>query len=100
MTERARASEGGGAPTRLSERDRRLLDFERDWQRHHGRKAAAIAEHFHISAARYYQLLSRLLDEPAAWDYDPLVVARLRRRREERTRRRTAGQLGHQPRQP
>ncbi len=65
---------------RLGERDRALLDFERDWHRHQGCKATAIRQHFGISPARYYQLLARLRDRPEAQDYDPLTVRRLRRR--------------------
>ena len=76
------------------ERMRALLDFERDWSVHQGGKEAAIAEHFGISAARYYQLLARVLDEPRALAYDPLTVRRLRRRRDQRRDRRTARALG------
>jgi hypothetical protein len=72
----------------LTSREGALLDFERDWQVHHGRKTDAIRERFGISAARYYQLLTRLVDRPAAAEYDPLVVARLRRRRDPRLRAR------------
>jgi hypothetical protein len=79
----------------LSDREQALLDFERDWRTHSGRKDAAIRERFGISAARYYQLLGRLIDRPAAVAYDPLVVARLRRRRDRRLRERTARTLGH-----
>ena len=78
----------------LSARERALLDFERDWRAHQGRKEEAIRERFGVSAARYYQLLNRLLDEPAAAAYDPLVVTRLRRRRDRRARERTARALG------
>lgn len=81
-------------PTALTARERALLDFEADWPAHQGRKETAIRETFGVSAARYYQLLARLLDEPAAATYHPLVVARLRRRREHRARRRTARALG------
>ena len=76
------------------ERLRALLDFERDWSVHQGGKEAAIAERFGISAARYYQLLARVLDEPQALAYDPLTVRRLRRRRDQRRDRRTARALG------
>lgn len=55
---------------------------------------AAIAERFGISPARYYQLLARLVDDPAAMAYDPLMVRRLRRRRDERRNQRTARALG------
>ena len=74
-----------------------LLDFEREWvvrAGDAGDKAAAITECFGISAARYYQLLARALDDPAALAYDPLTVRRLRRRRDERRNQRTARTLG------
>lgn len=69
------------APRALGERERALLDFERDWRAHAGRKEQAVRERFDISPTRYYQLLNRVLDLPAARAYDPLLVARLRRRR-------------------
>lgn len=78
----------------LRPRDRAILDLERSWHTHQGEKAEAIRAAFGISVARYHQVLARLIDEPAAAAYDPLVVARLRRRRDERQRRRTARALG------
>ena len=71
----------------LAPRDRQLLDFERAWDTHAGRKLQAISATFGISPARYYQLLARLIDDPRAESYDPLTVRRLRRRRAERERR-------------
>lgn len=85
MTEPART-----AQRLLRARERGLLDFERDWRAHEGRKEQAVRERFGISAARYYQLLNAVLDLPAARDYDPLLVARLRRRRDTRARARAA----------
>ena len=82
----------------LDERARALLDFERDWAAHQGDKAAAIHRRFAITTARYYQLLGRLIDQPAAAAYDPLTVRRLRRRREDRARQRAARQLGRRTR--
>jgi len=70
------------------QRTRALLDFERDWQAHEGRKQEAIQQRFGITAARYYQLLAKTLDDPGAEAHDPLTVRRLRRRRAERARRR------------
>lgn len=81
----------------LNERARALLDFERDWPAHAGRKAAAIQECFGITSARYYQLLGDVVNAPAALDYDPLTVKRLRRRREEREKRRATRTLGERP---
>jgi hypothetical protein len=81
-------------PEGLSLRDRDVLDFERGcWQRQ-GPKERAIRDRFGFSAARYQQLLNRLIDRPEALAYDPMLVRRLRRLREQRRRRRIATQLG------
>jgi glycine/D-amino acid oxidase-like deaminating enzyme len=77
--------------TGLSERARAILDFERTWWRDGGAKEPAIRTTFALSATRYYQLLSRLIDTPAAYAYDPLVVLRLRRQRDRRRRARFTG---------
>lgn len=65
-----------------------MLEFERFWWRHAGAKEQAIRETFDLSATHYYRLLNALLDQPAAVEFDPLVVGRLRRLRASRTRRR------------
>lgn len=78
----------------LAERDRALLDFERDWPVHQGDKEQAVRDRFSFSAARYYQLIARLVDDPAALAYDPMTVRRLRRRRDERRSRRVAKSFG------
>lgn len=77
----------------LSRREKAVLDFEREWREHEGRKEHAVRERLRISQARYYQLLNRAIDLPAALDYDPLLVLRLRRRRDHRARRRAAQAL-------
>jgi len=76
------------------ERSRDILDFERGWWLHPGPKERAIRERFGFSPARYHQLLNRVVDLPEALTYDPMVVRRLRRLREQRRRRRVASQLG------
>jgi hypothetical protein len=73
----------------LTERERSLLDFEKQWWRHAGAKEQAIREHFTLSPTRYYQVLNALLERPAALAYDPVLVKRLRRVRASRARRRT-----------
>ncbi len=78
----------------LDERSRHILDFERTWWREPGPKERAIRERFELSAARYYQLLNRLIDTPEALRYDPMLVRRLRRLRAARRRNRFAGHLG------
>jgi hypothetical protein len=71
-----------------------ILDFERDWWKGSLRKERAIRARFGLSAARYYQLLNRLIDRPEALEYDPMLVQRLRRLREARRRKRFARRLG------
>lgn len=78
------------APTGLPERSVQILDFEREWTRHVGAKEEAISSQFHVSSARYYQMLNAVIDAPAAVKYDPMLVARLRRNRDSQTRKRTA----------
>ena len=68
----------------LDERDRAILDFEREWWQHPGAKEDAIRQTFGLSPARYYQLLLVLMDSEAALAYDPMLVKRLQRVRQER----------------
>jgi hypothetical protein len=78
----------------LSERDREILAFERQWWKYAGAKEHAIREKFDMSATRYYQVLNALIDHEAAIAYDPLLVKRLRRLRSARQRARSARRLG------
>ncbi|MDZ8171945.1 DUF3263 domain-containing protein [Microbacterium xanthum] len=75
----------------LSDRDRALLDFEGEWRRHVGAKEEAIRADLGLAPARYYQLLDRLIDGVDAQEYDPMLVKRLRRRRDEVERARESG---------
>ena len=72
----------------LSTRDRMILDFERSWWKFPGPKEVAIREQLGISAGSYYRILNLVVDDPEAEAYDPLVVRRLRRTREQRRRSR------------
>jgi hypothetical protein len=74
----------------LSDRDARILDFEREWWRHAGAKEEAIRAEFALSTARYYQVLNAVIDLPAAVRYDPMLVGRLQRARDARTAARAA----------
>jgi hypothetical protein len=78
-------------PMALTDRDRAILDFERSWWTESGPKDTAIRERFELSGTRYYQLLTELLDDPDALEYDPLLIRRLRRVRERRRRARVEG---------
>jgi hypothetical protein len=72
----------------LGERERGVLAFERHWWRHAGAKEEAIRRQFGLGPTAYYQLLSRLIDDPAALAHDPMLVKRLQRQRAARRRRR------------
>lgn len=93
MVDPARAPEVSA----LSERDAEILDFEKAWWQARAPKEQVIRERFDMSASRYYQLLNSLIDRPEALEYDPLLVRRLRRMREQRQRKRSAQRLslGH-----
>ncbi len=69
----------------LSERDVRVLDFEGSWWLYPQPKDRAIKEYLGMSAARYYQILRRVVEDGAALQYAPMTVRRLRRI--QRTRR-------------
>lgn len=85
------------APMELSDRDRAVLDFERSWWQLEGAKEAAIRAQLGLSGTRYYELLQRLCDSPAARAYDPLVIHRLRRDRDRRRRARYEGPSAGRP---
>ena len=78
----------------LSERDREVLSFERQWWKYAGAKEQAIRELFDMSATRYYQVLNALIDRQDALELDPMLVKRLRRMRASRQRARSARRLG------
>src|SRR5262245_11294872 len=95
----ASASAGIGGPAiggaaGLSERDQRILSFERQWWKYAGAKEQAVRELFDMSATRYYQVLNALIDRPEALTADPMLVKRLRRLRAARQRARSARRLG------
>ena len=80
----------------LSDRDRQIIAFERQWWKYAGAKEQAIRELFDMSATRYYQVLNALIDNPAALEVDPMLIKRLSRLRETRQRARSARRLGAQ----
>ena len=85
---------GVPAAEELCERDRAILDFERQWWKYAGAKEQAVKEKFAMSSTRYYQVLNALIDRPEALAHDPLLVRRLRRLRATRQRARSARRLG------
>ncbi|MBO1765974.1 MULTISPECIES: DUF3263 domain-containing protein [Allobranchiibius] len=86
--------QGADRTSDLSDRDRRILDFERTWWKLQGSKEQAIRETFDLSSTRYYQALNSLIDTPGALAYDAMLVKRLQRLRAGRMRQRTARRLG------
>jgi len=80
----------------LSDRDREIIAFERQWWKYAGAKEQAIRELFDMSATRYYQVLNALIDNPAALEVDPMLIKRLNRLRATRQRARSARRLGAQ----
>jgi hypothetical protein len=76
----------------LTEREQAILDFERSWWTDtEGSKEQAIRARLDLSSGRYYEILNVLLDLRAAMDYDPLVIRRRRRIRDDRRRARFEG---------
>lgn len=86
--------QGAFVSTELSERDQKILQFERQWWKYAGAKEAAIKDLFDMSATRYYQVLNALIDNPDALAVDPMLIKRLRRLRSQRQRTRQARRLG------
>jgi hypothetical protein len=72
----------------FSAHERAILDFERSWWCFPGPKESAIRARLGLSTSHYYRVLGELLEMPAAFEYDPLTVKRLRRSRELRRRSR------------
>src|SRR5512142_839187 len=93
--EAARVIEEGPKPAaELTEREREVLAFERQWWKYPGAKEQAVRELFGMSATRYYQVLNALIDRPEALAHDPMLVKRLRRMRQTRRRARSSGEVG------
>ena len=91
----APAAEGERAESgELSDRDREVLAFERQWWKYSGAKEQAIRDLFGMSATRYYQVLNALIDRSEALAADPMLVKRLRRLRATRQQARSARRLG------
>jgi hypothetical protein len=78
----------------LTDKEREILAFERQWWKYAGAKEQAIKDLFDMSATRYYQVLNALIDRPEALVHDPMLVKRLRRLRATRQRSRSARRLG------
>ena len=75
----------------LTDAERLLLDFEREWWQLPATKVSEIRARFGFSASSYYRSLHLLIDRPDAEAYDPLTVRRIRRRRDQVRRERIEG---------
>lgn len=73
----------------LTDEQRAILDFERQWWRYAGGKALEIEQHLGITPVMYYRRLNTILDLPEALEYDPTLVRRLQRARTLTRRRRS-----------
>jgi hypothetical protein len=72
----------------LTEGERAVLDLEAEFRFVGlGEKERAIRERLRLSPLRYAQILNRLVDDPKALAYAPVLVHRLRERRDARARR-------------
>jgi hypothetical protein len=78
----------------LTDSEKALVDFERNWWLEAGGepKSEAIRRCLEMSPSTYRSTLDRLIDSPGALAYDPLLVRRLRRRRDDRRRASVTGE--------
>lgn len=73
----------------LTDPDRAALDFEGRWYRFAGRKDSDILSELGETPTVHYARVNRLLDDPDALAYSPVLVRRLRRLRDARRAVRT-----------
>ena len=79
------AAEPPADAEQLGELARRILAFENAAPTGGGVTSAAVRSEFGVTLARYHQMLSGVLDDPAALRHDPVLVHRLRRLRAARS---------------
>lgn len=72
-----------------------ILEFERLTWKYQAVKDTAVLTRFRLSPHRYRQLVNDVLALPAAEVYDPELVRRLRRLRDDRQRARGARSIGY-----
>ena len=85
------------SPVALTDRDRAIIEFERTWWSEESSKEVLIRENFDLSTTRYYEILGELIDSREAYEFDPLVIRRLRRLRDRRRRARFERQIEQPP---
>lgn len=74
----------------LTDRERRILEFEQQWWNYRGSKDEAVRKEFGVTGTQYEQLVNALINKPAALAAEPVLVKRLRRLRNARRAARTA----------
>jgi hypothetical protein len=79
---------GGSSRIELSELEKAILVFEQSWTLRPEVKDEAIRQTFEFTPTKYYQLLAGLLDSRPALEFDPMLVKRLQRERDQRQRSR------------
>ena len=87
---------GGAEQSNLSDRDRSLLDFEKQRYTNWGAKEKDIHANFGMSWTRYHQHINRLIDSPAAAEHSPELISGLRAKRDANRERRTKRRTGNQ----
>lgn len=70
----------------LTDHDRRLLDFEREWWKYAGEKTVGIRTEFDLDQDQYHRQLDKVIATDAAMAHDPMLVKRLRRLAAQRRR--------------
>ena len=77
----------------LTDQEKEILTIEDLWWQYAGAKEKAIRDKLDMSAFQFYQVLNALIDTEAALAHNPNLVKRLRARRDERQRSRSARRL-------
>lgn len=73
----------GQPKTGLSDQDREVLDFAKQWWKYPGARHEALLEKFDYGPTTFFQKLNRIIDDPAAMEHDAQTVNRYRRIREQ-----------------
>lgn len=66
----------------LSEVEQRMLEFMKKNFKYKGARDFAIQREFELNSIEFFQRVNALLDSEAALAYDPILVERLRRARQ------------------
>ncbi len=71
------------AASPLSEQDLKILEIESRFWKLRGSKEQYILDHLGLRSVEYYYRLSKLIETEAAEAHSPVLVHRLRRRRDQ-----------------